>query len=242
MAGFYDEILPLILAGGRGTRISHLYPDLPKPAVPVAGRPFLAWVLKQLREAGFSRTVVSSGHLARQLRDKTSPWVPDGLEVRWICEDSPLGTGGGAAHAAKQSGCSPQAWLVMNGDSYLAGDWITAVRRMPSGEMAIVSRKMADTGRYGRLETEGGNVVCFGEKQESGPGLINAGIYLIPADLMAGVSGERPSSLERDWIPRWLAEGRLIRSIEAGGGFLDIGTPESLLGAATFLATHAPSS
>jgi D-glycero-alpha-D-manno-heptose 1-phosphate guanylyltransferase len=237
MTALNGEIIPLILAGGRGTRISHLHPDLPKPAVPVAGRPFLAWILKQLHEGGFTKAVVSSGYLAEKLRTETSPWVPVGMDIRWISENEPLGTAGGAAHAARDSGLSPQAWLVMNGDSYLAGDWIAAIGTSPAKEAMIVAREMDDTGRYGRMVTEGHRLVSFGEKQETGSGLINAGIYLLPDIFLKEIPVDCTSSLEREWIPAWLDAMRHIRVIRENGQFLDMGTPESLAKASDFM-TH----
>ena len=234
------DLIPLILAGGLGTRIAHLHPGLPKPAVPVAGRPFLAWILGQLCEAGFTRAVVSSGHLAQRLCDEISPWVPDSMEIRWIPEDAPLGTGGGAAHAARDSGFCPKAWLLLNGDSWLAGNWIPELLTVPAGDMAIIAREVDDTSRYGHLVSEGGKLVRFAEKKGTGPGLINAGIYRIPADWMAGIPSTGPSSLESDWIPRWLVERRSVRLVRWEGEFLDIGTPDSLRDAGSFMLKHGP--
>jgi D-glycero-alpha-D-manno-heptose 1-phosphate guanylyltransferase len=230
------EIIPLLLAGGRGTRIAHLYPDLPKPAVPVAGRPFLAWLLNQLSKAGFSRAVVSSGHLAAKLESETAPWIPDGMSVTWIEESAPLGTGGGAIHTALHSAIAPAHWLIMNGDSYLAGDWPERLIQVAPAEMAIVAREMNDTGRYGRLMAgPGDRLLSFSEKTESGPGLINAGIYRIPGAWLRDLPSDQYVSMEVNLIPAWLRQGRGIRLIRSTASFLDVGTPESLLAAEEFI-------
>jgi D-glycero-alpha-D-manno-heptose 1-phosphate guanylyltransferase len=222
-----DEIIPLILAGGRGTRIAHLYPDLPKPVMPVAGKPFLVWILEQLHHAGFERAVVSSGHLSEKLKLETAPWIPQGMRVDWVEESSPLGTAGGAAYAAKASGQNPKAWLIMNGDSYLTGDWFDRIQECSLPDLSIVACQMEDTGRYGRLVTDGERLVSFSEKKESGRGLINAGIYLIPGRLLATVDVDKPSSLESDVIPDFLMRGENINVIRSTSSFIDIGTPES---------------
>jgi D-glycero-alpha-D-manno-heptose 1-phosphate guanylyltransferase len=221
------------LAGGRGTRIAHLHPDLPKPAVPVAGRPFLAWILTQLAAAGFRQLVVSSGYRAEELRHNVEPFVPKNMEICWAVEDSPLGTGGGAAWAAQKSGWRPEAWLVMNGDSYLAGFWPDQIRQ--PGGAALVAREVADTGRFGRLEEKAGRLVRFSEKAGGGPGLINAGIYRIPAGWLEAVPPGSAASIETDLIPAWIQEGRGIGVLRESGEFLDIGTPASLASADDFM-------
>ena len=224
------------MAGGRGTRIAHLYPDLPKPAVPVGGQPFLAWILRQLFRAGFRQAVVSSGYLAPQLRREVEPFVPTGMEIRWVVEQSPLGTGGGAAWAARHSGFHPQDWLVLNGDSYLDGGWPGKILRTKGA--ALVARELADTGRFGRLEEQDGRLLRFSEKASGGPGWINAGIYRIPARWLEEMAAGGAASMETDLFPAWLGGGREIFVLKESGAFLDIGTPESLADADRFVRQH----
>ena len=149
-----------------GTRIGHLYPDLPKPAVPVAGKPFLGWILAQLAKAEFRQAVISSGYRSAELLRQVEPFIPAGLEIRWVAEETPLGTGGGSAWAAKQSGWRPETWLVMNGDSYLAGIWPQEISRMQGA--ALVARELSETGRFGKLEERAGQLIRFSEKTGGG--------------------------------------------------------------------------
>lgn len=229
-------LIPILLAGGRGTRIAHLHPNLPKPALPVAGRPFLAWILAQLAKVGFQQVVVSSGYLAGELRRAVEPFVPQNLQVGWVVEENPLGTGGGAAWAAQQSGWLPKAWLVMNGDSYLTGSWPEKIRQ--EGAATIVAREVADTGRFGRLEEKAGQLVRFSEKTGKGPGLINAGIYRVPRGWLEEIPRSLTVSMEMELFPGWLREGKKIRVLRESGALLDIGTPESLAGATDFARRH----
>lgn len=236
MRDSFDCPIPLILAGGRGTRISQLFPDLPKPAVPAGGKPFLVWILEQLGHSGFSKVVISGGYLFDVLRKKIEPCIPQNMEVIWVEEREPLGTGGGVLHAVQQFDLSSKRWLVMNGDSYLAGNWVEAMIDTDPSEAWMVARKATDTGRYGRLEVNQGKLIAIREKQEGGPGLINAGIYLLPRIWLNGVMKKGVLSMENDLIPGWLSEGRTIRVQEADGPFLDIGTPEDYAKADIFFA------
>lgn len=240
MTGPEHATVPLILAGGRGTRIAGLFPDLPKPAIPVAGRPFLAWILAQLSRAGFPEVVISGGYLFEVLREKILPHIPAGMKVTWIQETQPLGTGGGVFHAVSASGLHPIHWLVINGDSYLGGDWPLQGRHLPKGEAVLVARSVVDTGRYGRLEVVDGELREFREKQDRGPGRINAGIYFLPHIWLNQRVRELPRSMETDLIPGWIRGGKKIRVWETGAPFLDIGTPEDFQKADALFASQGP--
>ena len=228
--------VPLILAGGRGIRIAALFPELPKPAVPAGGKPFLVWILEQLSKANFTKVVISGGHLFDVLRSEIEPHIPRNIGVVWVNERKPLGTGGGLVHAVRESGLIPNNWLVMNGDSYLAGEWVQTMKESNPLEAWILARKVGDTGRYGRLEAKQGEMVTFREKQGVGEGLINAGIYLLPSIWLNGVMEQGVLSIENDLIPRWLAEGRKIRIQEVDTPFLDIGTPDDYARADAFFS------
>ena len=231
-----DCPVPLILAGGRGIRIAALFPELPKPAVPAGGKPFLVWILEQLSKANFPKVVISGGHLFDVLRSEIEPHIPRNIGIVWVNERKPLGTGGGVVHAIRESGLIPKNWLVMNGDSYLAGEWVQIMKESNPVEACIVARKVGDTGRYGRLEAKQGELVAFLEKQGGGEGLINAGIYLLPNIWLNGVMEQAILSMENDLIPRWLSEGRKIRIQGVDAPFLDIGTPDDYARADAFFA------
>jgi len=217
--------------------MAQLFPDLPKPALPSGGKPFLIWVLEQLTNFGFNKVVVSGGHLFDVLRREAEPRLPKNMEVVWVREKEPLGTGGGVRYAVHRSGLNPRRWLVMNGDSYLAGGWLETVTSTDPSQAWMVARKVKDTSRYGRLEVNQGELVAFREKQGGGEGLINAGIYLLPGIWLNEVMKQEALSMENDLIPGWLAEGRKIRIQEVDAPFLDIGTPEDYARADTFFVS-----
>jgi len=237
-----NGVVPLILAGGRGTRIAHLFPDLPKPAIPVAGKPFLAWLLVQLSEFGFAQVVVSGGYRFQDLRKKVSPYIPRGMEVVWVDEKQFLGTGGGAVYAAKESRLRPDFWLILNGDSYLGGAWLEQILATNQGEACLVAREVDDTSRYGSLEVYQGWLKAFHEKQGKGRGLINAGIYFFPRIWLNQNVKSTLQSLETEFFPSWIQQGRKIRVVQSHAPFLDIGTPENYRRADIFFSDLKASS
>jgi NDP-sugar pyrophosphorylase family protein len=105
----------IVLAGGLGTRLRGVVPDLPKPMAPVAGRPFLAWVLDELVDAGFAQVVLAVGYRHEVIRGHFGDTYR-GLPLRYAVEAQPLGTGGAIRQAAALAGPGPL--FVLNSSSW----------------------------------------------------------------------------------------------------------------------------
>ena len=168
----------IVLAGGFGSRLKQIVPDLPKPMAPIAGRPFLEILLTALARKGFSSVVLSLGFMA----DKIVAHFGDryaGMELVYEVEQQPLGTGGAIRVALAR--CASDHVFVFNGDTYLdleVDDLENLWQR--SRRPVIVEREVPDTARFGRVEMNGGQVTAFLEKGMAGTGLINAGCYVLP--------------------------------------------------------------
>lgn len=224
----------LVLAGGSGTRLAHLHPHLPKPMIPLAGRPFLEWVFAHWRRHGVGRFVVSLGHLAQVAEQHLETRENDGLEILTVTEPEPMGTGGAVRYAARQVDLG-DPFLALNGDSLAVGDpqWPEA------SDGALLGVRVDDAARFGTLDIGAdGRLRGFREKQP-GAGLINAGVYLLRRRLLDAFGDATPLSIERDVFPNLLARGADLRVVPVSGPLLDIGTPESLAGAEKFLEQHA---
>jgi NDP-sugar pyrophosphorylase family protein len=227
----------VVLAGGFGTRVAHLLDGVPKPMVPVAGRPFLEWVVRYLARQGIPRIILSTGHLADvvQTHFQTQP-VP-GVLTCCIAETQPLGTAGGFLNAVRVAGDSPEAWLVLNGDSLVFADLAKVAGELSNAAVAgvVVGCAVADASRYGTLAIgPAGQLRGFLEKRP-GRGVINAGIYLLRASLVRELAGPPPLSFEGDVFPQLIQRGVSLKVFEADAPFLDIGTPESLRQAQAFV-------
>jgi D-glycero-alpha-D-manno-heptose 1-phosphate guanylyltransferase len=228
----------VVLAGGLGTRIRHLHPDVPKPMIPVCGRPFVEWIARYLSCQGCRQIVLSAGHLSTVVESHFKSQPVPGARVMCVPEPQPLGTAGGFLNAAENSGIHPKGWLVLNGDSLVFGDLSIAMNRLRSTEAdgAFVGVRVPDAGRFGTLEiAPDGRLLGFAEKRP-GAGVINAGIYFFRARLLREAPSQRPLSFEKDVFPGWLAKGRNFQVVEASPPFLDIGTPESLALAEEFIS------
>lgn len=227
--------LAVILAGGAGTRIRHLLPGLPKPLAPVAGRPFLDWVIRYLHRQGVRSIVLSAGFLAEQLEAFAHTRA-----VACVREPQPLGTGGGFLHALAGSGREEREILACNGDSLVLTELGPLLQSLqdPAVDAALLGVHVADASRYGSLNLAlDGSLLGFAEKR-SGAGLVNAGVYLFRRSLIGRFPQKRPLSFEYDVFPSLLASGAKIRGVPCTGPFLDIGTEASLARADVFIREH----
>ncbi len=227
----------ILLAGGFGTRIKSLHPDLPKPLIPVNGRPFLDWNLRYWRQQGVSRAVLSLGHLAEVAERYYAMHPPQDMEIRTVTETIPLGTGGAVLFAAGQGLSDP--FFVGNGDSLVLADLKPAMEWMRRGaDGVIVGVEAADAGRYGTLAVgPDGRLTGFAEKRP-GAGVINAGIYVFRQRVFEEFPDRQPLSMETDVFPALLKAGADLRVAAVRAPFLDIGTPDSLGQAEAFIQTH----
>ena len=230
-----------ILVGGLGTRLGAITAETPKPILPVGGRPFLGWLMQEVSRFGIEEILLLTGHLSERVREAVqdiAAGLPRPLRVTFSQEPSRAGTGGALFHARDKL---DEQFLLCNGDSLfdcnIAGLFADARRDPPEVIGRMVLRWVADTSRYGVVETDGDRVTAFRERPEPGagaaqPGTINAGIYVFDRRILDEVSAA--CSLERDVMPRLAARGAL-RGTVADGYFIDIGIPEDLARAQTEL-------
>ena len=235
-----ENTFAVILAGGFGTRIKHLLRDLPKPMAPVAGRPFVEWVIRYLAHQGIRRVVLSTGYLAESVAQHFAAQPVRGVRVDCVPETTPLGTAGGFLNAAAAVAEKPAHWLVLNGDSIAFAELKAAAAPLASNRAqgVIVGVEMADASRYGTVAADAtGRLKSFMEKQP-GAGVINAGIYFFAHDLLAQFPHQRPLSFEKDVFPKLIATGVALQVQATRAPFLDIGTPESLPQAEEFIRSN----
>jgi D-glycero-alpha-D-manno-heptose 1-phosphate guanylyltransferase len=215
----------IILAGGFGTRLQTVLRDVPKPLAPVRGRPFIHYVLRWLEECGIERVIGCTGYLADKMEAGFRSYA-GGLKMTFLREDSPLGTGGAIYRALRETDCG--GVFALNGDTYFPADlngFQQEAERL-GGLFAIALRRVPDTSRFGAVELEGGRIAAMNEKGHSGPGLVNAGLYLLPHDLWRRMPMPGVFSWEMDLMqPKASVLGASGVILEAP--FLDIGTPES---------------
>jgi len=221
----------VILAGGAGTRLGHLTRDIPKPLLPVAGRPFLEHLILKAAKHGFDRVLLLVGHHAAMVEAwlaKSDLAAQLGIDISLSIEPRALGTGGAVAFASRHL---DEAFLLINGDTWFDFDW----GALADQEGAVIAlRQIPDADRYETVQVEGERALAFIPRSGiARPGLINGGVYRLLK--VAIPSTDAPTSLEAEILPALCKAGALgARVFE--GPFIDIGLPESYASAQTLLA------
>lgn len=233
------ELTAFILCGGFGTRLRSVVADRPKCLALIGNTPFLGILISQLKEKGIRRFVLGTGHLASMVEAYAGDGSRFGCQIIHSREAAPLGTGG-AVKLAENYLSDP--FLVLNGDSFVDFNAQMMLETLSSNaaEMCLTLQKVEDAGRYGTVaRNPNGRVERFEEKQAgSGPGLINAGVYLMRKQLLDSIPPGQAFSLERDLFPR--LAGRSLYGVVAEGDFIDIGIPEDYERAQSLLSPYMP--
>jgi len=216
-----------ILVGGLGTRLGSLTAETPKPLLDCGGRPFLAWVLRELSRFGITDIVLLAGFKSEKVTafcEEVQAWLPKPLSIQISMEPEPAGTGGALWHARH---LLQDRFLLINGDSWFDTNLarlfaIAAQNPDAAGVMAL--RHMEDCARYGTVELQGNSIVAFREKMPGvRNGIINNGIYLLTRKALDFIQPK--CSLEKDVLPE-LANAGILAGEALDGYFIDIGIPE----------------
>lgn len=221
----------IILAGGKGTRLRPLTLARPKPVVPLGNRPFLAYQLEALREAGVRRVVLSLSYRPDDVQSAMQGSCPRGVSLAYTVEEEPLGTGGAVRFAAAGR---EGTLVVLNGDVFSTIDLraVLAWHRAKRARATIVLTPVEDPTAYGLVELgRDGRVQGFLEKpswEEVSTNTINAGVYVIEPELLRFFPPGH-CSIERDFFPRLVQEKVPFYGYVHPGYWLDFGTSERYL-------------
>ena len=230
----------VIVAGGLGSRLLPLTTRTPKHLLPVAGTPFVVHQIAKLAAAGVDRVVLATGFRADQFEPVLGDGSAWGVELVYVTEDRPLGTGGAIRNACRHlGGGSDDPVIVLNGD-ILSGHDLAAQRDRHTAADADVTLHLVevrDASAYGCVPTDrDGRVTAFIEKSpDPVTRQINAGCYVFSRRVVEEIPSGRAVSVERETFPRLLADGRLVVGHLDRSYWIDVGTPAALVRASADL-------
>lgn len=234
------SVQAVILAGGLGVRLRPLTYEVPKPMVPVAGKPYLEHQFVYLRKQGFRDVVLLIGYLGEQIEK----WFGDGsrlgLSIRYSREETPLGTGGAVLRALP---LLADRFVIIYGDSYLPIDYSDVLFRMEeagaSGNLVVYDNRDGDTSvRNNICLTDDGFVARYRKDapEEAGLTHVDAGVAAMRKAALESWDGPEKFSLESGLYTK-LIQRRAMLAYPTRQRFYDIGTPERLKAIEEFLAS-----
>jgi mannose-1-phosphate guanylyltransferase len=222
----------VILAGGQGTRLRPLTINTPKAMVPIANMPFLECFLVYLRSHGVDEAILALGHLPKAVAEYFGDGRRLGIRITPSIEESPLGTAGAVANAAR---FLDGPFLVFNGDVFTDIDLTEMIswHRNHRSVATLALTKVENPSAYGVLDvTTDGRIRHFVEKPPAGQepsNLINAGVYLLEREVLEWIPAGRFAMFERDVFPKMLAADKELYGYRSDAYWIDIGTPASYL-------------
>lgn len=226
----------IILAGGLGTRLRAVVADIPKCMAPVAGKPFISYVIDYFAAQGINRFVFSVGYKHEVIESYLDR---EYSALNYVCavEDEPLGTGGAIVNAL--SYCRQNNVLILNGDTFFKADLaqLSSFHDEKNAECSICLKAMVNTDRYGVVEIDNdGRIISFKEKRFYETSVINGGVYALNIPSFQQASFPIKFSFEKDYFERYYTQ-RKIYGIRQDGYFIDIGIPADYEKAQTDLKT-----
>jgi mannose-1-phosphate guanylyltransferase len=222
----------IVLVGGEGTRLRPLTSDVPKPALTLVDRPFLAYMIEWLGAHGVTEVVLACGFLPDVLQEALGEGQHGDVRLTYVTEPDRRGTAGAIRFAADALGDDlDERFLALNGDVLTDLDLTALINahHERGARATIALYPVEDSSAYGLVSVDGdGQVTDFVEKTgEAVPGEVNAGAYFLERSVLGLIPPEREVSIEREVFPRLVGDG--LGAARLDGYWMDIGTPERYL-------------
>jgi D-glycero-alpha-D-manno-heptose 1-phosphate guanylyltransferase len=215
----------IILAGGLGTRLRSVVSELPKCMAPVAGKPFLHYVIAHLQKEGIQSFIFSVGYKSESIISFVKENLP-GTDFQFSIEDEPLGTGGAIKLSIGKT--TEKNILICNGDTLfnVHVNELNNFHAQYDSDCTLCLKPMINFDRYGVVELDNDNlIVSFKEKQFYENGLINGGVYALKTEAFLNIYLPEKFSFEKDYLEKYIGERKMYGLIQ-NEYFIDIGIPE----------------
>ena len=215
----------IILAGGEGKRLRSVVNDIPKPMAPINKKPFLEYLILQLKKQNVKDVIISIGYKGGIIKDYFQNGDNWDINIEYSEEGKPLGTGGALRKAGEL--IDDEQFIVMNGDSFFDIEFKQLISFHEEKQaVATISLAYAETiERYGHVEIgNNGEITKFVEKGNSvSAGHVNGGIYILNSELINKIPLGQVS-LETEVLPNLINRG--LFGMKFKSFFIDIGKPE----------------
>lgn len=224
----------ILLVGGRGTRLGPITSEIPKPMLPIAGKPVTEHQIIAAQRAGVTTLVLATSYLSEIFTPYFGDGSKWGIDLRYAVEKEPLGTGGAIAHAATylDQGSADEPVVIFNGDVLSGHDLAAqiAFHQKKKADVTLHLIQVEDARAFGCVPTDGdGRVEAFLEKMDNPvTNWINAGCYVFSREVINSIPKEKVVSVERETFPSLIEDKADVYGYKEAAYWLDIGTPKAL--------------
>ena len=217
----------VILAGGLGTRMRPMTEQVPKPMLPVNGKPFLQHQVQLLRSHGLHRFLLLVGYLGEQIEHYFGDGTAMGAHIAYSYESSPLGTAGALKNAEEK--LDPE-FIVLNGDTYLDVDYQALFASFVSCQCQglTVAFENSEQLLKNNLALDGEMaVIAYSKIQASGLTHVDAGATVLRREVLDLIPAGRKCSLEEETFPL-LIRNQQLKAWPTRQRFIDMGSSSGL--------------
>lgn len=224
----------ILLVGGRGTRLAPITSEIPKPMLPIAGKPVTEHQILAAQRAGITTLVLATSYLSEVFIPYFGDGSKWGIDLRYAVEKEPLGTGGAIANAAAHldEGAPNQAVVVFNGDVLSQHNLAAQIEfhKKVEADVTLHLIQVEDARAFGCVPTTAdGRVEAFLEKMENPvTNWINAGCYVFNREVINSIPRDTVVSVERETFPQLINDKRRVFAYKEAAYWLDIGNPRAL--------------
>ena len=219
----------VIMAGGRGTRISSVACDIPKPMIRIAGKPVLEHEIECLRDQGFTDIIITVSHLGHVIMDYFGDGGRFGVNIEYYAEETPLGNAGALYKLRDRL---TEDFLLLNADAIFDIDFrrFVAYHRQCGGLATIFTHPNSHPYDSGLIVTDGNNAVTqWLTKEDARPAYyrncVNAGLHVLSPALLERAPGTEKVDLDRQILKPLAGTGKMF-SYRSPEYVKDMGTPE----------------
>ena len=223
----------VLMAGGEGLRMRPLTTNVPKPLLPVVGRPLMEHSVDLLASHGLTDIVVTVLYQAGQIRDYFGDGSDFGVDISYTTEPRPLGTAGSVK--AAQDALRTEPFLVMSGDAITSVDLtgLAQHHRTTGAALTMALSPRSDPREFGvAVLTDDGRIEQLLEKPSWGDVLsdrVNTGIYCVSPEVLDLIPPDESVDWAKDVVPALLARGERVMGYVADGYWEDVGSLSSYL-------------
>lgn len=214
----------VILAGGFGTRLQKVVHDVPKPMAPVAGKPFLSYLLDQLDRQGCTHAILAVGYKREVIQNFFGTGYKH-ISLSYSVEETPLLTGGALKKALQM--VTEDEVFVLNGDTFFGVDFSQMMKfhHQTHSDATLAVKVLHDFSRYGTVQfCDDYRIARFVEKKACEKGFINGGVYILNRNLFDDIS-QAKFTMEKDFLEKYV-DSKVFSAFLCDGYFIDIGIPE----------------
>ncbi len=217
----------VILAGGRGVRLLPLTTKIPKPMAEVKGKPFLFYLIENIKSFGYDNFLILAGYLGEKIEDYFGTGRTWGVNIDYSYDRELLGTGGALKKAKDQL---DEKFFLINGDTFLKIHYKelekTFSEQSKKGMMTVFENSDFEFTNNIRLD-EANSILSYNKRNPNGLTHVDAGVYAFYKEILKYIPADQRCSLEEEIFPKMIGEKELAAYISLQR-FYDIGTIQGL--------------